>query len=245
MPRINLENVPARKSMDAEWSKGRKIMVGAAAGVICVGAIGAGIWAYVASQPPGLPRNAEDALATIQSAKFDRLDNDRKDQILAESRRLLADLSWEERRDVLGDRDAQRALMEASMDEAARRMARGEDMGEIMASMWGGRGRGGPRGEGGERPELTEEQRRERAAEWEKRRQERENMSEEERRAAENERRQAMTDRFENQLSSGNAQNSGLRGEFFKRMSAWRDAGGGGGFRGRGGGGGGGRGGGG
>ncbi len=233
MPRINLENVPGRKSMDAEWSKKKKAVVGGIAGVIGAGAIAGGAWTFMQAQPPGLPRTADEAMATIRSAKFEQLDPGRKEQILAESRRLLSELSWEERREIMGDREAQRAMMEASMDETARRLARGEDMRDIMGSMWGGRGGpGAGGGPGGERPEMTDEQRREAAAEWERRRQEREAMTDEERAAEQKEREAEMRARFESQLSTGNAQNSGLRGEMFKRMGQM-----GRGFRGRGGGG--------
>lgn len=242
MARFDLDDAKwqVRRALDADWSKHKKLAVGIGAGVLALAAIGGGVWAYVSSLPPGLPKTAEQAVATIQSAKFERLDPDRKEQILAESRRLMRDMSWEERRELLGDDEARMALMEANMDEAARRLARGEGMGDMWRGMMGG---GRPGGEEG-REELTEEERQRRAEEWERRRQEMEaeraSMTDEERLAAQKEREAAMRERMSSQFQSGNAQNTGLRGEFFKRMRAMREQGGGG-FRRPGGGGPGGR----
>ena len=228
--RINLDEqlAPERKTIDADWSKQRKTIVGVGAAVLAVSAVTAGAFLMIRAQPPKLPTTAEEAIVVLGSAKYERLDSERKLQYATESARLLRELPPEERREIMRDgenREALRQLMEEMMDDAAKKFARGEEL-EFQGFGF----RGPPRGErdgnreGRERPERPEG--------------DRENMTEEEREQRRAEGRQRMANRFSNALQSGNAQSMGLRGEMFKRMMqsgqmpGRRGGGGGGGGRG-------------
>ncbi len=215
----------SRKPIDASWSPAKKRMVAIACAVLATGAVGYGSWAMLSRMPPSLPKTADDALAVINSAKFARLDPERKQQYLEETMRLVRELPEEQRRNYWRDeknREAFRKFMEERFDDAARRFARGE----TLPSMFPGGGPPrGPRPEGEtQRPQLTEE---ERAARLEQARNE-------------------ANKRIGEQIKSGNAQSGGLRGEMMKRgmgggRGGWGGRGGGGGGGGAGGGGGGGQ----
>lgn len=216
----------SRKPIDASWSPAKKRVVAIACAALATSAVGYGSWAMLSRMPPGLPKTADDALAVINSAKFDRLDAERKQQYLEETMRLVRELPEEQRRTYWRDeknREAFRKFMEERFDDAARRFARGEELPNMFP---GGPPRGPrPEGEQAQRPQLTEE---ERAARMEQMRSE-------------------MNKRIGEQIKSGNAQSGGLRGEMMKRggmgggRGGWGGRGGGGGGGGAGGGGGGGQ----
>jgi len=191
----------SRRPIDAEWSKQKKTAVVGACVVGASLALGAGWWAMSAIANPGLPTNASDALAVMASSKFESMDEMRKRQYAAEARRLLSELPAEDRRALFEDenaREAMREMREETMDEIARRVARGESIEGMFP--------GGPRGP---RPEG---ERRERPADAP---------------AFDPEQfRQQMDQRLAEQIQSGNAQSGGLRGEMFKR--GMRGGGGGG-----------------
>ncbi len=219
--RINLDEVTeSRAPIDANWSPRKKAIVGGMAALAATSAVTAGVWWTMASQPPRLPRTADEAITLLASSQFDNLDEDRQRQYAAEAGRLMRELPQEERRALFEDetnRDAMRKVFEERMDEMVRRFARGESMDR------------GPRGERPQRPE----------GEGEGPRPNREELTEEERQQRREEFRERMNEQIQANAQSGNAQSSGLRAEMMKRM---RSSGqGGGGFgRGRGGGGGGG-----
>lgn len=207
-----------RRPIDASWSPAKKRAVAIACVAVAAGAVGAGAWGMMRDSTPKLPTTAKQALATVSSAQFARLDAGRKQQYLTESWRLIRELPEEQRREFMRDeknREMFRALMEEQFDDMAKRFARGES----MQDMWRGMGPpGGQRPERppeGQRPQLTEEERAQRAEEF----------------------RNRMNERMAKAVQSGNAQSGGLRGEMMKRGGGGRGAGG---WGGRGGGGGGG-----
>lgn len=213
--RIDLDAMtrPApRKAVDADWSPRRKKITAIAAVVGGVAALGFGGWKAWSMTAPSLPSSARQAVAVINSSRFNNLDEVRKDQYLQEAGRLMREMTPEERRASREDPAFQKAMArirEERMDENAIRIARGQQP--------EGFGFGG-----GDRPQPTEEQRKE----WDRMRkemEEREAKMTEEEKAAERARREAeMRQRIDQQLSSsintGNAQSMGLRSEMFQKM---------------------------
>ena len=214
--RINLDEQMSegRQTIDARWSTKTKRLVTSAAIVITLGAITGCIWAASAFSTPGLPKTAEEALAVLGSAKFERMSNDRKSAYADEAGRLFRELPEEDRRDMFRDqeqRDAMRALMEQRMHDMARSIARGET--PDFAAMWGNRPRRNDADRQRQREEMTDEERAERRAN----------------------RQEQMRERMNEQFTSGNAQTGALMGEMFK--NGFGGGGPGGGRRGGGGGG--------
>ena len=220
-----LQESTVRKAIDADWSGKKKAAVAGGASVFAIGALALGVWAFQAARPLSIPETTDQAIAVLSSAKFDRLPSDRKAQITAAARGLLADLPDDQRRELFRDednRDAMRTLMEASMEDMSRRYARGEELDEIRRGMGfgggrpgggaGGRRGGGPPGSDNPRDnqrtpddELTPEQQQER----------------EQRRA---DRMAQFQQRIAEAFNAGSAQSAALRGEMFKRMRAEREA---------------------
>lgn len=218
--RLNLESLvepeKPRQTIDATWSKGKKTLVAVLACVGGLTAISFGFWKAWSMTAPGLPTTAAQAVAVINSARFDNLDEARKEQYVEETHRLIRAMPENERRALRDDprfRDAMMRMREEQMDENARRFARGQEL-ENMG--FGGRGGGQP----------TEEQRKE----WEKMRKEWEEREakmtaeekakqEEERQRRQEEMRKRMNERMGSAINTGSAQNMGLRTEMFKRMA--------------------------
>lgn len=214
--RIDLDAAvaPSRRPIDAGWSKRRKTLVGVAAGAVAVIALGAGVWLLLDRRPPPLPTTMTEAVAVLNSPKFERLSPERRNQYTAEARRLLNELPEEERRAMRGDedtRDAMRALFQQTFEEVVLRYARGEDMEDVRNDMGlpgrgmrpGGRpggdrngeGRNGGGGEGrpgGERGDGERPSREDRAA--------------------------RMRSRMANFFQEGNAQLGALRGAMMRQM---------------------------
>lgn len=244
MPRINLDSLAApaqRQTVDANWSPRKKKVVSVLAVVGGVAALSFGTWKAWSMMAPGLPTSAKEAVAVINSSRFENLDDIRKQQYLQEADRLLRQTPFENRGDLWKDpkyREAMGKIREERLDEMAIRFARGEE----------------PEPRGDDRPQLTEEQRAEMRKQWEQMRKEQEDreakMTEEEK-AAERAKREAemrkmMDQRIGQSINTGNAQSMGLRAEMFQRRGGWggmrgNRPGGGGGRPGGGGGGGGGR----
>lgn len=156
--RVNLD-VPAspkRRTIDAGWTKRRKIVVGAVSGCLAIAAAAGGLMVWSAMTPPPLPRSAEEAMRVLASDRFDRLDTERRAAYVTEASRLLREVPDDQRRAFFADlpeehRRGMRVLMEERMDDLARRVARGEaDLSdpETMREMFGGM----RRGDGGGRP---------------------------------------------------------------------------------------------
>lgn len=194
MPNVyNLdEALKQRTTIDANWSKKKKIIVGMIAGVVAVSAASAGVWLAIEARPLPMPRSADEAIRGMASARFDRLSDERKASYREEASRLMRDLSPEARRAMFSDertREAMGEIMRARMAETVRAMARGE------TPDWGQRGfmrpppgERPPEGEAGERPPMQRPD------------------------------PQQMRDRMMNQFASGDAQTSALMGEMFKRF---------------------------
>lgn len=207
--RINLDEQlnTGRAPIDAKWSVKTKRIVIAVSVLVAVGAISGGLWAASEFSTPGLPNTAEEALAIMGSAKFDRMNSERKSAYAEQAANLLRDLPQDERRAMFRDeeqRDAMRALMQQRMGDIARAVARGET--PDFSSF-----RGGPPRDRAQREEMTDEERAERLEQM----------------------RTRMREQMNAQFQSGNAQSGALMGEMFKNGGGMRGRRGGGG-RGRG-----------
>lgn len=199
---LDAEMSSGRRPIDAGWSKRKKRIVGAIAGLAALLAIGGGAYALYMNSAPGLPGSVDEAVATIGSSRWDNLDADRKRQYLEETRRLMEGIPWEERRDMFRDedvRDAMREAMRDRMDEIARKFARGEEI------EWGPPRprRGDDEGERPRRPDF-------------------EDMTPEERDAMRERMRNRINQQFNSMLSSGNAQSGALQMEMRRSMRAGR-----------------------
>jgi len=192
---------PVRQAIDAGWSTKKKAVIAGVSIAVAAGALSAGLFAFGAGGPPPKPTNAQEAIAYIQSGKYENLDANRRREYARDAAALFFELSPEERREMLRDEELREELGQMRrdvMDDMVLRWARGE---EIEMPFGGGRPPRGerPEGEDGERPQFD--------------------------RAAMQER---IRDSIQEQLSSGDAQMSGLRGEMMRS----RMGGGGGGRRG-------------
>ncbi len=199
---------PTRKSIDANWSQKKKIVVGSIASGVAAAALITGVVIMIRSIPPALPKTTVEALAVMGSGRFEKLDEQRQRQYAAEASRLMRDMAPDDRRALMQDEKNREAMMTMRMemfDEMARKYARGEEMQFPF-------GRRPPRDDKnkGERPNRPE-------------RPDPDKMTPEEKEKFDQqraERRKQFTSRMESQLESGNAQNNSLRGEMFKRMMA-------------------------
>ena len=130
-----------------EWTPKRKKIAAVAFCLFSLCGLGLGAWLMIRMQPPGLPQTAEEALAVMKSAKFDQLDSLQKEEYENEANKLMANMPWEERRELFqNDRETMEKLMERNMEEMAKKFARGEQPQFPF---------GGPRGDRpqGERPQ--------------------------------------------------------------------------------------------
>lgn len=199
------DGLETRRPIDAGWSKRKKALVGGASVGLAAGALAtAGVLLYNA-RPVGLPKTAQEAVEMMGSARFARLDEDRRAQYADEAARLIRELPQEERRAMMTDeesREALRTLREQMFDDLVRRYARGEELPRF----------GPPPGERRERGEGER-------GRWQE-------MSEEDRAAAMERMRSMINERLDSQMSSGNAQTGALRGEMFKRRGGGGPGGG-------------------
>lgn len=210
-----------RKTVDADWSKAKRVVVGSIASVLALCAVGAGIYFAWDNRPIKLPRDADEAIAVINSGRLERLSEDRQRQYFAEASRLMQDIPDEERREFFRDeenRDAMRQVMMEQMDNSMREIARGnlslEDWRSQMMERFANRGPRRERGENGERPQRPEGEQRPEGD-----------------RPSQAERRQAMTNRVQGAFQNGDGQRMGLMMAFRQKMGGWggRPGGGGGG----------------
>lgn len=112
-----------------EWTPKRKKIAAIAFCFFSLCGLAAGAWAMLWLQPPGLPKTAEEALAVMKSAKFERLDETQKGEYADEANKLMANMPGEERRELFkNDRESMEKLMERKMEEMAKKMARGEQI---------------------------------------------------------------------------------------------------------------------
>lgn len=196
----------ARKPIDANWSSRRRATVALASAAVALLAVGGGAWVTLAQRPPSMPTSAHEAIEIMRSGAYDRLDEERKRQYAAEARRMLGNLSEEERRALLGgeeNRELRWDMREQIIDDLVRRIARGEEV---------------------EFPQLG----RPSGAERQQRRERWESMSEEERAEFRREARNRARDRLAESAESGNGQSSALRVEARRTMGGRRGGGGGG-----------------
>lgn len=118
----------ANMSLDSiEWTPKRKKIAAVAFCLFSLCGLSLGAWVMIRMQPPGLPQTAEEAMAVMKSAKFDQLDSLQKEEYLNEANKLMANIPWEERRELFqNDRESMEKLMERNMEEMAKKFARGE-----------------------------------------------------------------------------------------------------------------------
>lgn len=204
--RVELLGTPGgRRPIDAGWSRKKRTVVTASlSGIALVALVGGAIW-MIGRRPPSLPTSADEAVAVINSERFDRLDEQRRRQYLSEAARQLGVLDQDALRAMFADeanRDAMREIMRNRMDEVARQIARQIARGEdpdfgAMRGMRGPRpgGQGGPPGGpgGAHDPGQT-------SAEMRKRMRDR------------------MNQHITEAITSGNAQSMGLRMEMMRRF---------------------------
>lgn len=201
-----------RKPVDADWSKAKRFAVGSAAALLAVAAVGAGGWFAWQHRPVSFPKTTEQALTMVKSGRIERLPADRQRQWYAEAAPLLAEIPRDEWRTSFdeGDREAAREIMRAQFGESIREVARGNQTPqEMFQNMM--RGRPAPSGNN----------------DGERRRPEGGNSEGGEGEGPSRADRQAaMRGRLENAFQNGDAQQTGLMGEFFTMMRAQREAGG-------------------
>lgn len=192
--RYDLDAVAARTPIDARWSARTRLLVGGASMLIAAGAVVGGLALAQSLTPPPLPKTPQEALALMSSERYASIDEGRRRQLAAEARRIILAMPEDERRSLMRDQandKARRAIGEDWLDDAARRVARGEDV-EMPFPRTGGPGQPGGPGPGAEPGDAAS------------------------REARMAQMRQRMKDGMAQQLESGNAQSSGLRAEFFK-----------------------------
>ncbi|MEM9064340.1 MAG: hypothetical protein AAGB51_02500 [Planctomycetota bacterium] len=198
---------PVRQTIDAGWSTKKKAIVSTLSIAVSAGALSAGLVVMGSGGPPPKPENAEEAIAYLQSGKYEKLDANRRREYARDAASLFFELSEEERREMLQDEELREQLGDFRrdvFDDMVLRWARGEEI-----DMPFGPG-GPPRRERGEEGEEDERPQFDRAAMQER-----------------------IRDRIQEQVSSGDAQMSGLRGEMFRsRMGGGGRPGRGGGPRG-------------
>ena len=197
--RIDLDQqlAHARAPIDAGWSKRKKTVVAAASVCVAALALGYGVWMTIAQRPPRLPTSAEEALKVMDSAKYDRLGEERKRQYASETRRLLQGLTAEERRALLqgeDNEDLRSTLRDQFVDDLARRVARGDEP---------------------EIPGFGADARKRQRARWDA-------LSDEEKEQRQREMKDRARERIADAIESGNAQSTGLRTELFKKMGGRR-----------------------
>lgn len=125
--RMRAINISWDSLYSMEWTPKRKKAAAIGFCLFSLCGLGAGAWAMMWMQPPGLPKTAEEALAVMKSAKFERLDEVQKGEYADEANKLMANMPWEERRELFkNDRETADILMERNMEEMARKFARGE-----------------------------------------------------------------------------------------------------------------------
>jgi len=204
--RFNLGGAsPSRQPLDASWSANKRQLVAGGAVLFAAAAVAAGVWWTVSTRPPKLPKTAQEAAAVLASAKFDRLDTERRLQYTAEAAKLFRALPDEERQAYFADknnREAMQKIRKERFDEVARAFARGDK--NPFARFRNGR-RTGPRPTG-----------------------DRQNISDEDRAKRRDQMRERIDEQMTADAESGNAQNAGLHEEMMKRRSTQRNSGGGG-----------------
>jgi hypothetical protein len=111
----------------------RNILVGGLA-VLAVAALVFGIYYAWLITPPGLPATAAEGLATLASARYERLPDYRKQEYAARTRELIEQMPDDQRHEMFqkmrGDQDARHSMREVfrqSMDERLRKLATADD----------------------------------------------------------------------------------------------------------------------
>ncbi len=236
----------SRKPIDASWSKPKKVAVMSVAGTLAAAGLAWGIFSFVSSRPPSMPKTAEQAVIALASNNFDKLDGERQNAIRTQAVRLLSEAPREQQQELREkielSEEGRQQLREAFMEDMVRKFARGEELSweSMRGGIGGGRPGGGPRPEGerGDREGQPEGERQP----GEGRQGGGGGEGGEGDRPSREERQQQMRNRIQERMASGNSQTMALMGEFMATMRQQREqngGGGGGGGRGRGGGGGG------
>lgn len=206
-----------RRPIDAGWSPAKKRAVGIGASVATVLLLTAGVVLMLSQRSVRLPRTADEAVAVLNSAGYERLPEERQRQIANEAARLLQTLEEEQvvalfEDDPDGARQMLRRIFEQRGQEVALKLAYGQEVdfrqmfGEFRNLRGAFGGRGGP-------------------GDWQ-------NMSEEEREALREQRAAEREARAQEEIATGNAQQSVLQSQMRQQMGRRFGGRGGGGRRG-------------
>lgn len=144
-----------------DWTQKQRKIAAIAGCCMCFGLLAAAVWFAMWMQPPGLPTTADEAIKVMNSSKFERLDEQRKDEYTEAAMALFANLPPDQRRDLFRNeesREQMRKAFERQMEEGLRKWAKGDQQSPFSGMPWGGPGGpggGGPRpdGERGDRPQ--------------------------------------------------------------------------------------------
>lgn len=190
-----------RLAIDASWSPKKKALVAGLSLAATAGAVFGGLSLWNLNAPPPRPESAAEAVAFIQSGRYEKLDADRRRSYARDASTLLRNASEEERRELMSDPELREHLGDLRrdvMDDMVLRWAKGEEVENPFAGMRP------PRREDGENQERPEGM------------------------PSRSEMQQMARQRIAENSASGNAQMSGLRGEMFKQRRAERAGSGGG-----------------
>lgn len=111
----------------------RNILIGGLV-LLAVGALGLGIYYAWLITPPALPTTAAEGLATLASARYERLPDYRKQEYATRTRELIEQMPEEQRHEMFqqmrGNQDARHSMREVfrqAMEERLRKMATADD----------------------------------------------------------------------------------------------------------------------
>ena len=189
-----------RQTIDASWSTKKKALVAGLSLAATAGAVLGGLSLWTLNSPPPRPTTAAEAVAFIQSGRYERLDTDRRRGYARDAANLLRDLTDEEREAILADEDLREKLGDVRRDiwdDMVLRWAQGEELNNPFRGM---RPRGGNRTDGNGAGGNGE--------------------GEERQRPDMNAVRDMIRGRLSEQAASGNAQMSGLRSEMMMQRRA-------------------------
>lgn len=196
-----------------DWTPGQKKIAAGLGVFAALGVAIGGAWLAINHRPLDLPKSFEEGAAAMQTTRFANMTPDRQGQYVAEMARMMPTLTEEQRRQFREDpsmRSVLEQVREQQMDEAARRIARGERPEDIFASMRDRMQRdpNAPRPDRGPRDPNAQQPGQQ--AQGGARGTNRGQMSED--------RRRAIANRIGRSIQSGNPQSLGLRGEMMSRF---------------------------
>ena len=105
-----------RQTIDASWSTKKKALVAGLSLAATAGAVLGGLSLWTLNSPPPRPTTAAEAVAFIQSGRYERLDTDRRRGYARDAANLLRDLTDEDREAILADEDLREKLGDVRRD---------------------------------------------------------------------------------------------------------------------------------